>query len=356
MTLQNPADSADPRLYTAHRLDKVLGRRPVLPAVALTHRLCEVGSPRVDAFLAWQDIRYFCSQDRLLCTADGIYYSAETQVGRLLHLIWDTLSELRLDAWGNYLEPDGASLCLALHAALKGLRISEIHEPDTLDSSSNCFNVMRPRKTPVSVLVIDGCDWIYPNNQIIWAHLKRSAESGYHALYVSRKIAPITFPLLGALDTLAKQYYGLYIPTRLTPRLLKDAERIGLPKPISRSGFRKHAVIEQVQTAIGGLPAGPWPGTELPALQDAFSRGFHQRTASPREFADWAQSHSELPIRWTKGIEAWASGTRPFRVVPSKRRRRRSSPVPDPRTPTAKEGKRGVAWRDEHVTRVPFRL
>jgi hypothetical protein len=218
--------------------------------------------------------------------------------------------------------------------------------PNARSDGSTTFQVMRSNgRAPLLVLVTHVTDWMYPDTPVLWAHLRDAAVRHAHPVVLARKVAPITFPLLAALNARALQYYDLLIHDATDEFAIAEADRLGLPPLRAGSRLSDHSMFTHLLRLIEERPTEMWTPKLPVAFTDAIDRGFASATSTPLAIAEWAELHEDLPLRWTTGIRTWADQReRPSRAVKHRKKKLDNSQS----TP--------VFGRDTKVSRIPFKI
>ena len=336
--------------YSAHRVSLALSRRPILPPLAMQYRLCEVGSPRLDPRILERHLGRLCeAREEVVRTAEGFYGVADMASAERCRL-----SKLAAAALGEVGVMTGTPHVLyeardALTKALDAERWKVNATPRTSVGSVDAhptlaFQILRrDGVAPLSVLFSHDGDWLYPDAIDLWSHARQAEVIGAHPVFIARKVAPITYPLLAALNMRALQYFDLLAAGPSTDSQQLLAERLGLPRVRSVASLATHPVLSQIVRLINERPAQNWEPALSEAFSDALRQGFAELGPTPSAIADWAETHQELPSRWVTGIRIWADQReRPLRDVPSRR--------------TKSTQQLGPFGRGTQVTRVPFRV
>ena len=346
--------------YIAHRVSLALGRRPVMPASAVTYRLCDVGSHRLDPRVLEQYLPRLCAVgDEVVRTDDELYARADmaTEERRerstaAVHALAD-LDLTRLGTSRNSRETVlEATQHLRQVLDENGWQTVFEHEnppalmPVASVGHAVTFRVVRPNEgAPLLVLVTHSANWMYPDTPGLWAHAREAAKIGAHPVYLARKIAPICFRLLAALNARALQYYDLLIREVPSESTIREADALGLPRLRATSQLPMHSMFSHLLALIEERPQAMWTPSMDVAFTDAIRRGFADTAVTPSAVADWAEQHPDLPFRWTAGIRIWADGReRPAGTIPPRRKKReRTEPAP-------------IFGHTTKVSRIPFKV
>ena len=338
--------------YTAHRVALALRRRPVLAPLAMQYRLCEVGSPRLDPRALERHLVRLCdAREEVVRTAEGLYAAADMGAAERRTLSKSAaaaLGDLGLETGGTLI-PDRAVAVLKKGLAAGGWEADATPcraRASAATHAARTFQILRPSgAAPLSVLFTHDGNWLYPDEFEMWAHAHEAAVQGMHPLVIARKVAPITYPLLAALNMRALQYFDLLAVEPPTSSTQLIVDRLGLPRIRSVESLATHAVSSQIVRLINERPADRWEPALPLAFADAMQRRFARGAPTPNAIAEWAEGHPELPPRWVAGIRIWADQReRPLREVPSRRRAE------------TKSGPGGPFGRGTQVARVPFRV
>gem|GEM_PF-3444294 len=346
--------------YVAHRMSLALSRRPVMPASAVSYRLCDVGSHRLDPRVLEQYLPRLCAAgDEVVRTDDGLYARADMPTDErrerstaALHALAG-LGLTRLGGSRNsretvlettqylrqVLDENGWQTVLEHENPPALMQIASVGHAATI-------RVVRPHGVaPLLVLVTHSVDWLYPDAPELWAHAMEAAKTGAHPVYLARKVAAICFPLLAALNARALQYYDLLVREVPSESTIREANGLGLPRLCATSQLPMHSMFSQLLALIEERPQAMWTPSMDVAFTDAIRRGFADTAVTPSAVADWAEQHPDLPSRWTAGIRIWANGReRPAGTIPPRRKKSES-------TKSAP-----VFGRTTKVSRVPFRV
>jgi hypothetical protein len=346
--------------YTAHRVGLALSRRQVMPAGGMTYRLCEVGAPRLDPRVLERHLLRLCAVGtEVVRTEEGLYAHAEmaaperrnraAQVVRALEGLEltpsgtsrDNLEIVRKATTGlqKPLEESGWQTDIQAEARMAPYALTRLGDGVS-------FEIARPSgRAPLLVLLTHSPDWMYPDAPELWAHAREAASREAHPVYLVRKVAPITFPLLSALNARALQYYDLLVPEVPDDAAMAQAESLGLPRLCGAAKLPMHSSFSHLLRLAEERPDDAWVPGASDAFEDAVGRGFADNAVNPSAVADWAEAHADLPPRWTSGMRIWADGReRPAGVVPQRTRKR-----------GAKESE-PIFGRTTEVSRVPFKV
>jgi hypothetical protein len=208
--------------------------------------------------------------------------------------------------------------------------------------------ITRPKgAAPLLATVIADGEWLYPDAQRLWTHARTARDIGAHPLLIARKVAPVTFPLLSAMNARALQFYDLLTLPYPDDASRRSADAIGLPKVRAAAELHEHSMFTQLLNLLGERPDAPWAYGASDAFQDAIERGFADSPASTDNLARWAEQHTPLPTRWVDTIRAVVEHSVEHVSKPKARRKKAASKVAPETT--------GGYGRETTKSRVPIR-
>jgi hypothetical protein len=335
-----------------HRISLALSRRPVIPALALKYRLCEVGSRRIDPRALDRALPILTKAgDVVVRTDEGLYARSDLAANELAEQSAAAHRMLeRLDLTVLGYSRDQSHIAEAATRSLRAALDDAGWQTDTQagGASPHVFRIRRPRgASPLLVRLLAEEDWVHPDTHEIWAHARVAREIGAHPVYLARKVAPMTFPLLSVLKVRALQFYDLL--TAATPDVSARgmADTLGLPKLRAATELPVHAVFTQLLNLIAERPDESWSPGASTAFDEALVLKFDQAPITTTALTAWAQQNLLLPQRWVEAVQASGEGN----SYTAKRPRTRSRSN-DTKRETATSG---VARRTEK-SRVPFRI
>jgi len=339
--------------YLGYRLALALERRPILSWTAIQHRLCEVGSRRMDPRRLRQELSGIALDTGVISrTHNGLYASARPkdttlQIEADAHL--ERLHNLTLDHEGrpHNSEHDLATMAnvLADHLRGQGRTVHIRHIAQSADTmpTVTLHVIDHDRNTSAAVLVSCSVDWLYPDSPTLWKHLAQAHSLWAGCLLLMRRVAPTTFPLLSVFNARALQYYSL-MHTTGPSATAEDVAVLGLPPLLPPDQLSLHTVMTQLERWLARTDRGEDGQVVSDLLNDAIDAGFADATPSIAQLTAWAQRHDAIPRRWTDGLMNAA-------IIAQPPGRGRAKLTPPPSSDSA-----SIFDRETHKQRVPFRV
>jgi hypothetical protein len=218
-----------------------------MPELALTYRLCEVGSKRLDprqlagqlAETSARGVEITKTRNQLYALADLAPEAHEEHSRRATEI----LTVLGLQASGA--PADEHRILAHAAAALSGVLNEEGWHTSARDTgaTSNHFLIERgDSSAPLFVRIAANADWLYPDAPALWRHLEDAASIGAHPVIVARKVAPVTFSLMATLNARALQFYDLLVAAKIDDTAQASAGIVGLPRLRTAIELGTHAV------------------------------------------------------------------------------------------------------------------